>query len=422
MKWKSCLVGDFVDDGLAEIQTGPFGTQLKASDYVSDGTPVINVRNIGFGDLRPDKIEYVGEETAERLSAHFLAPGDIVFGRKGAVDRHLFVQAEHDKWMQGSDCIRLRFLTDQIRTRFISYAFLRKDHQQWMLTQAGNKATMASLNQDIIRRIPVTAPPPDTQERVVDVLSAYDDLIENNRRRMALLEESARLLYREWFVRLRFPGHQHTPVVNGLPKGWAHTTVGDHIQRGYINLQTGPFGTQLRASDYVAAGTPVINVRNIGYGDVREDKLEFVSDEVVERLGVHVLQVGDIVFGRKGAVDRHVLISSDQTGWMQGSDCIRLRTLGDSVCPLFLSFTFREEGHKQWMLNQCGNKATMASLNQDVISRIPIIDPRSSLVRDYREFTASILAQIALLQRQSALAVKARDLLLSRLMSGEIAV
>ncbi|MDR3490020.1 MAG: restriction endonuclease subunit S, partial [Bradyrhizobium sp.] len=172
MKWKSCLVGDFVDDGLAEIQTGPFGTQLKASDYVSDGTPVINVRNIGFGDLRPDKIEYVGEETAERLSAHLLAPGDIVFGRKGAVDRHLFVQAEHDQWMQGSDCIRLRFLTDQVRTRFISYAFLRKDHQQWMLTQAGNKATMASLNQDIIRRIPVTAPPPDTQERVVDVLSA----------------------------------------------------------------------------------------------------------------------------------------------------------------------------------------------------------------------------------------------------------
>ena len=96
-----CYVGDLVDAGSAEIQTGPFGTQLKASDYVSDGTPVINVRNIGLGDLRPEKLEYVGEQTAERLAAHLLLDGDIVFGRKGAVDRHLFATKEHEKWMQG---------------------------------------------------------------------------------------------------------------------------------------------------------------------------------------------------------------------------------------------------------------------------------------------------------------------------------
>ena len=91
MKWKEKTIGEFVEANMADIQTGPFGTQLKASDYVQDGTPVINVRNIGYGDLRADKLEYVPEHTAERLSAHILQDGDIVFGRKGAVDRHLFV-------------------------------------------------------------------------------------------------------------------------------------------------------------------------------------------------------------------------------------------------------------------------------------------------------------------------------------------
>jgi type I restriction enzyme, S subunit len=91
MSWQTLTVGDLVNAGAADIQTGPFGTQLKASDYVDEGTPVINVRNIGFGGLKPEKLEFVTEETAERLASHLLEPRDIVFGRKGAVDRHLYV-------------------------------------------------------------------------------------------------------------------------------------------------------------------------------------------------------------------------------------------------------------------------------------------------------------------------------------------
>ncbi|MDF0645390.1 MAG: hypothetical protein P0111_15270 [Nitrospira sp.] len=74
MSWRTLTIGDLVDDDGAEIQTGPFGTQLKASDYVDDGTPVINVRNIGYGRLKPEKLEFVSEETAERLSSHLLEP------------------------------------------------------------------------------------------------------------------------------------------------------------------------------------------------------------------------------------------------------------------------------------------------------------------------------------------------------------
>ena len=94
-----------------------------------------------------------------------------------------------------------------------------------MLRQCGNKATMASLNQDVIRRIVLPFPQLEKQRDIVDILSAYDDLIENHRRRIALLEEAARLLYREWFVRFRFPGHEHVKIIGDLPEKWERRTL-----------------------------------------------------------------------------------------------------------------------------------------------------------------------------------------------------
>lgn len=122
---------------------------------------------------------------------------------------------------------------------------------------------------------------------------------------MLLLEESARLPYREWFVRLRFPGHEHSRIVNGLPEVWKWVTVGEYIDQGIVQLQIGPFGTQLRTSDYVENRIPIIHVRNIGYGNLRADKIEFVSESISERLGAHLFLAREIVFARKGAVDTY---------------------------------------------------------------------------------------------------------------------
>ena len=239
MSYTEITIAQLEDNGAVSIQTGPFGTQLKASDYTDEGVPVINVRNIGYGDLRPEKLEFVPEGKAERLSVHALQESDIVFGRKGAVDRHLFVSDGQHGWVQGSDCIRLRLSKDSINPHFASYAFLRPYHKEWMLRQCGNKATMASLNQDVIRRIVLPFLEPEEQRDIVSILSAYDDLIENNRSRIALLEEAARLLYREWFVHFRFPGHEHLKITDGLPGGgsggpsttFATRLVGEHHQQ-----------------------------------------------------------------------------------------------------------------------------------------------------------------------------------------------
>ena len=222
--WRSTTIQEFVDRGEAELKTGPFGTQLHASDYVEHGTPVINVRNIGFGTIVPEKLEYISDETVGRLASHLLQADDIVFGRKGAVERHAFMKSRHDKWFQGSDCLRLRVNGPNLVPRFLSYCFLTDDHKQWMMNQCSHGATMASLNQAVICRIAFRLPPPPIQQGIASILSIYDDLIENNTRRIKMLEDMAQMLYREWFVNFRFPGHQKVKMVDSelgpIPVAW----------------------------------------------------------------------------------------------------------------------------------------------------------------------------------------------------------
>ena len=94
---------------IADTKTGPFGTQLSAKEYTASGIPVINVKNIGTGCIQENDLDYVSESTAKRLSDHIIQENDIVFGRKGAIGRHAIIGKTQNNWVQGSDCIRVRF-------------------------------------------------------------------------------------------------------------------------------------------------------------------------------------------------------------------------------------------------------------------------------------------------------------------------
>ena len=189
-----------VEHGHVAIKTGPFGTQLKASEYVSHGTPVLNVRNLGFATVNTEKLEMIGAETLERLSAHKLMTGDIVFGRKGAVERHGFISTDENGWMQGSDCIRLRVLTDAVNPRFLSYYFLTRRHKAFMINMCSHGTTMASLNQKIIEKIEVPLPARPIQDKIVGLLSRFDKRIATNQKINKNLEQQAQAYFDELFV------------------------------------------------------------------------------------------------------------------------------------------------------------------------------------------------------------------------------
>ncbi len=211
-------IKDFVKSGDIEIKTGPFGTQLKANEYTESGTPVLNVRNLGFGNVRTDKLEFVGAETTDRLSMHLLRKGDLVFGRKGAVERHSYITDREKGWMQGSDCIRIRVNTTSINSRFLSYFFLTKAHQAYMMSACSHGTTMASLNQGILEQIVFPLPTRKTQDKIVTMLSCIDDKIELNSRINENLAEQIQTLCNAWL-------NDYVPFGGSCPDDWKLTPL-----------------------------------------------------------------------------------------------------------------------------------------------------------------------------------------------------
>jgi type I restriction enzyme S subunit len=197
--WAFVSLDDLSRDAEADIQTGPFGTLLHASAYRETGTPVVAVKNIGENRLVEEDIPRVDDETRERLSRYQLRTGDILFGRKGSVERRAYVHEGQEGWLQGSDCIRLRLRGQRADARFVSYTLGTPQCRNWIIQNA-HGATMPSLNQEIIGRIPVPLPPLREQQAIACILGALDDKIELNRRMNRTLEGLARAIFQSWFV------------------------------------------------------------------------------------------------------------------------------------------------------------------------------------------------------------------------------
>lgn len=163
---------------------------------------------------------------------------------------------------------------------------------------------------------------------------------------------------------------RHGEPSDAMPHEWANTTLGKISQ-----IRTGPFGTLLKASEYSALnGVPMISVREVGHGKLRVDEhTPLIPLEVVRRLPEYLLKEGDVIFGRKGAVDRSALVSKDQEGWFLGSDGIRVR-LKDGFNPSFFVAQFQSRSVQQWLL-QNATGTTMASLNQEVLGRVSLLVP-----------------------------------------------
>ena len=197
-EWKECKLGELVADKSADLQTGPFGTMLNASEYVIEGTPVIAVQDIGENKLVYHKFVFVNAETAQRLSRYRVIENDIIFGRKGAVERRALIKKKEEGWLQGSDCIRLRFF-DKVEPKFASYQFGTKYYQEWMFQNAGG-ATMPSLNQNVLKELPIRFPDITEQGSIASILSSLDDKIDLLHRQNTTLEAMAETLFRQWFV------------------------------------------------------------------------------------------------------------------------------------------------------------------------------------------------------------------------------
>ena len=163
---------------LADIQTGPFGSQLHKEDYVTVGTPIVTVEHLGNRVFTEQNLPMVSDTDKERLNKYVLKKGDIVFSRVGSVDRCSYVDAAHDGWMFSGRCLRVR-PNEELDTLFLYYYFCLEETKQFVRNIAVG-ATMPSINTKLLGEVPITYPDIDTQRKTAQVLATIDDRIENN--------------------------------------------------------------------------------------------------------------------------------------------------------------------------------------------------------------------------------------------------
>ena len=282
MNWESKTLGEIS----LSIQTGPFGSQLHQSDYSDDGTPVVMPKDLMNGTISEESIARVSKEHVERLEKHKIQEGDILYSRRGDVGRCAFTSEREKGWLCGTGCLKVRIDKEKAEPKFVFYQLQKAETIGWVVNHAVG-STMLNLNTSILSAVPVDVPEIEIQRKIVSILIAYDELIENNRKQIKLLEEAAQRLYKEWFVDLRFPGYEDVEIVDGVPEGWKEEKLIDiaNVQYGFA-FDSSLFNSQ-------GKGKQIIRIRNIPSG-ITDD---YTTQEADEQ---YIVSNGDIVVGMDG--------------------------------------------------------------------------------------------------------------------------
>lgn len=271
-------------------------------------------------------------------------------------------------------------------------------------------AAQPKLSQMNMKRIEIDLPPLPTQQCIAAILSAYDDLIENNTRRIAILEEMARRLYEEWFVHFRFPGHEEAEFHGELPRGWSEVSVED-----FGEVVTGKTPTKKRP-DFFNGEIPFLRLPDMHGNVFVTSTCDTLTDAGANSQSNKFIPSGSLCVSCIGTVGIVVITSEP----CQTNQQINSLVLHDNSTREFIFFALRSL--KDTIERYAATGATMANLSRGKFASLKLIRPPEQVVVRFHELASPMLNTILNLQRKNANLCAQRDLLLPKLVSGEIDV
>jgi type I restriction enzyme S subunit len=410
--WTTKTIGDLCDGAGGKVQTGPFGSQLHESDYSETGIPFVMPQDIIGGRIDETRIARVSEPHVDRLRRHKLAKGDIIYGRRGDIGRQALIRDENVGWLCGSGCIKITLGKSIVLPEFVHRYLQIPEIISWIEGQAIG-ATMANLNTNILRRVPVSYPTKmASQRKIAAILSAYDELIENNKRRIALLEKMAEEIYREWFVRLRFPGHEKVKVIKGVPQGWKLVKIENAFKF------TGGGTPSKEVTRYWKDG----EVNWFTPSDITSAEGIFLqrsndqcTEEGVSRSSARMFPAYSVMVTSRatiGAIGINLTPACTNQGFIT---CIP-----NSRYPLPFLYHWLKLSKPHFEILAVG--ATFAELTKGVFKRIEILTPSEPIVTQFAQIESPLFKAIEIHFRENTKLIETRNKLLPRLISGKLSV
>lgn len=346
-----------------------------------------------------DSVPYCKVDDAS-FAKFSLAPGDIVIARTGATVGHAKLIRHNESSVFASYLVRIRVDPSVADPGYVGRLVESDRYRRFVLSRVGG-AAQPNANARVLASFQFRLPEISVQKRVAAILGTYDDLIENNRRRIRLLEQSARLLYEEWFVRLRFPGHESATVIDGLPDGWE--------KRRLDELADVTMGQSPPSSRYNEIGEGLPFHQGVGdFGD------QFVTHRVFTTAKNRISEPGDILCSVRAPVGR-LNVTTDRVVIGRGLAAIRSRFDRQSFLLRQLHVHFYKE-------DMIGSGVIFAPVGKKELFAQRMLTPDDRLMALFEEQARPIDLQLRTLFIENGRLVRARDLLLPRLMNGEIAV
>ena len=387
----------------------------KPQEFHGSGCRIVNMGEMfGYDFISNQEMKRLEMSDAE-LTNSSLEDGDLLFGRRSLVEagagKCSIVMEPSEPLTFESSIIRARLNKDRVNPLFYYYYF-RSSQGRGLIRSIVSGTNVKGIRGSDLRKLLVVCPSKEIQNAVAITLYLYDELIENNRRRMALLEEVARLLYKEWFVHLRFPGHEHAQIKNGIPDGWERKPIGD-------------------IADCIGGGTPSTTTPE--YWD--DGTITWITPTDVTRNSHFVLLEGErriTEAGLKNSSSKMVppnavlMTSRASVGFfaiMNREVCTNQGFISivpkDSIFSSFLLFQLSERVEE---IRTMGSGSTYPEVSRGKFREFQIVVPERRLVVDFDEQATLILTQIRVLKQQNQKLQAARDILLPRLINGEIQV
>ena len=384
MKWPLCRFEEVALPTKGAIVSGPFGSNISSRFFVEEGVPVIRGNNLTFGQRRfiDDGFVYLREEKAQEFRNCVAITDDLVFTAAGTIGQVGIIPADtrFDRYIISNKQLRVRCDRSKVNPLFLFLWFTTEEMRQHII----NKNTGCSIpliNLGILRGLPVPNPPLAVQERIASTISTYDDLIENNRRRMALLEESARTLYREWLVSLHFPGHEHARIVDGVPEGWEPGCVSDFYD-------TASGGTPSRTNpDFFTGETPWVKTQELLNGFVTETE-EKITEDALRRSAAKVFPDRTVLVAMYGATIGQIGIIASPAASNQACCAIIPRDTRASFVHAFLFFLENKD-----KLVGLSMGAAQNNINQQIIRSYPMVMPTRRLAQLFQDTLTPVFEQ-----------------------------
>ena len=400
MKWEKAAIKSVCKG----IYDGP-----HATPPVSDtGAIFLGISNFSNGRLDLSNIRFISENDLPRWTKRVTPQAsDIVFSYEATLNLYAVIP-DGFRGCLGRRMALIRVDEEKAYYKFLYYYFYS---DAWRVVIQENTVLGATVDRIPLVKFPdflIDLPPLVTQHRIADILSAYDNLIENNQKQIKLLEEAAQRLYKEWFVDLRFPGYEDVKIVDGVPEGWKKDTIDSRIEllSGYA----------FKSSEFNDEGKyKIITIKNVKDGQFDGDNVNCMIN-IPEKMPEHCKLVdGDILLSLTGNVGRVCIVHGENFLLNQRIAKLRSNNMAYTYC-LFRSKDMFDN------MNNLTNGVAQQNLSPIRTGKINIVFPTDALIQMFEKTVNPMLNKITVLNKSILSLSQARDRLLPKLMNGEIEV